>query len=132
MEIRLADVQDIEAWMALVEQVREVFPGLETLEAIVAHRSTVLNFIKNSSGICAEDPGRILGALLFSKESNTLCFLAVDPVFRKQHIAQKMVSFMLTQMPGEKILLFLLTGIATQMVSPLALSISDWAFQRVN
>lgn len=102
MEIRLADVQDIEAWMALVEQVREAFPGLETPETMVEHRSTVLNFIRNSSGICAEDSGRILGVLLFSKESNTLCFLAVDPAFRKQHIAQKMVSFMLSQMPEGK------------------------------
>lgn len=30
MEIRLAQPQDIDAWMALVEQVRDQFPGLET------------------------------------------------------------------------------------------------------
>lgn len=34
MEIKLAQTQDINAWMALVEQVRDVFPGLETAEAI--------------------------------------------------------------------------------------------------
>ena len=34
MEIKLAQTQDIHAWMALVEQVRDVFPGLETAEAM--------------------------------------------------------------------------------------------------
>lgn len=102
MEIRLANAQDIDAWMALVEQVREVFPGLETSEAMAQHRDTVLNFIKNSSAVCAAERERILGALLFSKENSVLCFLAVDPACRRQHIAQKLVSFMLTQMEEGK------------------------------
>lgn len=45
MEIRLAQAQDIDAWMALVERVRDAFPGLETAEAIAEHRATVLHFI---------------------------------------------------------------------------------------
>lgn len=102
MEIRLARAQDMDAWMALVEQVRDVFPGLETAETMAEHRSTVLRFIKNSSAVCAEEEGCILGALLFSKENSMLCFLAVDPSCRRQHIAQKLVSFMLTQMEKGK------------------------------
>ncbi len=102
MEIRLAHAQDIDAWMALVEQVRDAFPGLETAEAMAEHRATVLHFIQNSSAVCAEEEGRILGGLLFSKENSMLCFLAVDPACRKQHIAQKLVSFMLTQMQEGK------------------------------
>lgn len=98
MEIRLAQAQDINAWMALVEQVRDAFPGLETTEAIAEHRATVLRFIAQSSAICAIDVNRILGILLFSKEAGELCFLAVDPTYRRQHIAQQLVSFMLTQM----------------------------------
>ncbi len=66
------------------------------------HRDTVLNFIKNSSAVCAAERERILGALLFSKENSVLCFLAVDPACRRQHIAQKLVSFMLTQMEEGK------------------------------
>ncbi len=98
MEIRLARTQDIAAWMALVEQVRGAFPGLETAEAMAQHRASVLRFIQNSSAVCAEQEGRILGELLFSKENSMLCFLAVDPTCRRQHIAQKLVRFMLTQM----------------------------------
>ena len=46
MEIRLAGAQDIDAWMALVEQVRDIFPGLETAGAMAEHRATVLHFVQ--------------------------------------------------------------------------------------
>lgn len=102
MEIRLAHARDIDAWMVLVERVRDTFPGLETAEAMAEHRATVLRFIQHSSAVCAQEDGRILGGLLFSQENSMLCFLAVDPACRRQHIAQKLVSFMLTQMEEEK------------------------------
>lgn len=102
MEIRLAQAQDIDSWMMLVEQVRDAFPGLETAEAITEHRATVLHFIAQSSAICAIDVDRILGILLFSKETGELCFLAVDPAYRRQRIAQQLVSFMLTQMYADQ------------------------------
>lgn len=102
MEIRLAQAQDIDAWMALVEQVRDAFPGLETTEAIAEHRATVLHFIARSSAICAIDADLIIGILLFSKETGELCFLAVDPACRRQHIAQRLVSFMLNLMDADQ------------------------------
>ena len=67
MEIRLAQSRDIDAWMALVEQVRDQFPGLETSKAMEEHRATVLDFIRQSSAICAAEAGQIVGALLFSR-----------------------------------------------------------------
>ena len=102
MEIRLAQEQDIDSWMTLVERVRNVFPGLETTEAIAEHRITVLQFIRTSSAICAVSEGQIRGALLFSRENGMLCFLAVDAACRRQHIAQKLVSFMLSQIEEKK------------------------------
>lgn len=45
---------------------------------------------------------RIVGILLFSKETGELCFLAVDPTYRRQYIAQRLVSFMLTQMDADQ------------------------------
>ena len=97
MEIRLAHAQDIDAWMALVKQVRSMFPGLETAEALAEHKATVLRFIRNSSAVCAVEADRIWGILLFSRETAELCFLAVDSTRRRQHIAQKLVFFMLMQ-----------------------------------
>lgn len=102
MEIRLAQAQDIHGWMALVEQVKDSFPGLEIAEALAEHRETVLRFIRDSSAICAAENGRVVGTLLFSRESSMLCFLAVHPSCRRQHIARQMVNFMLTQMKDGK------------------------------
>lgn len=104
MKIQLAKPENIDAWMVLVEQVRDAFPGLETAEAMTEHRATILKFIQSYSAICAVDAGNIVGALLFLKENSVLCFLAVDPAHRRQHIARQMVDFMLTQMEaGENV-----------------------------
>ena len=81
-----------------MEQVRNAFPGLEIAEAMAEHRATVLQFIQESSAICALEAGRVAGALLFSKENSMLCFLAVDPDLRRLHIARKMVEFVLPHM----------------------------------
>ena len=95
MEIRIANECDIDGWMDLVGKVKDGFPGLETKEALEEHRDTVFDFIHKKSAICARVEDRIVGALLFSKENNMLCFLAVDPGYRRQHIAEKMVAYML-------------------------------------
>ena len=44
----------------------------------------------------------ILQCALFSKENNMLCFLAVDTEYRRQHIAEKMVSYMLKFLDPER------------------------------
>lgn len=98
MLIELGTKQDIDHWMSLVKKVKDVFPGLETKEAMDEHKNTVLDFMGRASAICAKDQGMIVGALLFSSENNEICFLAVDAEHRRQHIAKKMVSFMLTKM----------------------------------
>ena len=95
MEIRIANECDIDGWMNLVSKVKNSFPGLETKEALDGHRDTVLDFIYKESAICARIEDKIIGVLLFSKENNILCFLAVDPEYRRQHIAEKMVAYML-------------------------------------
>ena len=102
MRIELGRVCDINSWMKLVEQVKDNFPGLETREALEEHRNTVLDFMNTESAICAKIGDRIVGVLLFSKENGMLCFLAVAKEYRRQHIAEKMVSFMLTLIDSEK------------------------------
>ena len=102
MTIGLGAKQDIDSWMNLVEKVKDSFPGLETEEALQEHKKTVLDFMERSSAICAKDQGEVVGTLLFSSENNTLCFLAVDSKYRRQHIVEKMVSYMLTKMDSLK------------------------------
>ncbi len=102
MIIELAEKQDIDNWMDLVYKVKDNFPGLETEDALEEHRNTVLEFMDKGSAICAKAGNKIVGTLLFSKESNTLCFLAVDAEYRRQHIAEKMFTYMLTLMNPKK------------------------------
>ncbi len=102
MKIELATKEDIDNWMALVGKVKGSFPGLEAEEALDEHRHTVLEFMDKSSAICAKTGNKIVGTLLFAKETNTLCFLAVDREYRRQHIAETMFTYMLTLMDSEK------------------------------
>ena len=102
MEIRLSKITDIDGWMQLVNKVKDSFPGLETTEALNEHRAVALDFIRNNSAICAATENKIVGSLLFSKDQNTLCFLAVDPDCRRHHIAEQMVNHMLGFMDPEK------------------------------
>ena len=95
MEIRIANECDIDGWMNLVCKVKDSFPGLETKASLDEHRDTVLGFIYKESAICARIEDKIIGALLFSKDNNMLCFLAVDPEYRRRHIAEKMMTHML-------------------------------------
>ena len=102
MKIELGRACDIDDWMRLVNQVKESFPGLETEEALEEHKNTVLEFMREESAICAKSENRIVGTLLFSAKQNMLCFLAVDAAYRRQHVAEKMVSHMLTRMDPQK------------------------------
>ena len=102
VKIKLGVKSDIDGWMNVVDKVKDSFPGLETEEAMDEHRETVLDFMSKGSAVCAEIDGKIVGTLLFSKDDNVLCFLAVDPEYRRQHIAEKMVEYMLTVLDSEK------------------------------
>ena len=93
MKIRLGNEGDIEGWMRLVEKVKQDFPGMETEKALAEHRNTVLDFMRRGSAVCAEEEGKIAGALLFSEKDGALCFLAVDPQERRRHIAGRMVEY---------------------------------------
>ena len=102
MEISLARPCEIDRWMALVDRVKAAFPGLETPEAMAEHRSTVLGFMERNAALCAKINGNIVGVLLFSREDRVLCFLAVDPGFRRRHIAEKLVRHMFTFLDSDR------------------------------
>ncbi len=102
MIIEFATKQNIDDGMDFVNKVKNGFPGLETHKAVEEHRNTVLGFIDKGSAICAKTDNKIVGTLLFSKENNMICFLAVDAEYRRQHIAEKMFSYMLELMGSDK------------------------------
>lgn len=84
MQIRLAQTEDIDRWMELVAKIKAAFSGLKTQEKLLKHRATVLRFVEDCSAICVADGIKLVGALLFSAETNAPCFLAVNP-FTETH-----------------------------------------------
>ncbi|MGN1399647.1 MAG: GNAT family N-acetyltransferase [Erysipelotrichaceae bacterium] len=74
-------------WMQLVRKVSGNFPGLETEERIKEHQQTVLKFMDKKQALCIKSQGAIIGVLLFSRNKNMICCLAVDPQHRRQSVA---------------------------------------------
>lgn len=102
MIVKFAEQCDIDHWMDLVNKVKDNFPGLESTEALNVHKCTVLDFMSKASAICAKVDDQIVGTLLFSRDNNMLCFLAVDEDYRRQHVAENMIAYMLPFMNPEK------------------------------
>lgn len=92
-EIKLATMEDVDGWMALVEVVGEDFPGL----VLEDYRQTLIKNIHRQSALCAKlnQCGEIAGVLLFSLNSGCLSCMAVHPEHRKQGIASMMIKEML-------------------------------------
>lgn len=90
--------EDIDCWMKLVGEVSWNFPGLETADKILEHRQTVLKFMEKRQAVCVRDNGEIIGVLLFSRNRNMICCLAVSPAHRRKGIAAALMTEALGQL----------------------------------
>ena len=91
MKVAYGKPQDIDAWMALVEEVRWNFPGLETQEKLDEHKETVLQFMSKRQAVCVKEGNEIAGVMLFSRGHNMICCLAVSPAYRRRHAASMLM-----------------------------------------
>lgn len=91
MEVCFGQPADIDSWMDLVRQVRWNFPGLETEKDLDEHRQTVLRFMEKRQALCVKSGGQCSGVLLFSRNRNMICCLAVSPESRRTGIASKLL-----------------------------------------
>ena len=87
MEAIFGESSYIDSWMQLVRKVSWNFPGLETEENLEEHKQTVLKFMNKLQAVCVKDSENIVGVLLFSRNRNMICCLAVDPEYRQQGLA---------------------------------------------
>ena len=87
MEAIFGESSYIDSWMRLVRKVSWNFPGLETEENLEEHKQTVLKFMNKLQAVCVKDSETIVGVLLFSRNRNMICCLAVDPEYRLQGLA---------------------------------------------
>ncbi len=90
-----AEEQDIPSWMALVRNLRDYFPGLETEESLIEYKTTLLKNVLRKTALCVKNGEELVGILLFSFNSNCLSCLAVHPAHRKKGIASAMIDRML-------------------------------------
>lgn len=98
MEIRVARPQDLTAWVGLVDPIRQVFPGLETDEAMEGYARDIAGAIARREGLCAWEGETLRGVLVFSREKNELSFLAVAPEGRRKGAARQLIEAMLTEL----------------------------------
>lgn len=96
-----AEIQDIDAWIKMIEIVRDNFPGLETAEKMDGYRQTVINKIKRKTALCVKYGNEIVGVMLFSYHSQCLSCMAVHPKYRRQGIASAMIEKMISLFPND-------------------------------
>ena len=102
MEAVFGESSCINSWMQLVRKVSWDFPGLETEACIDEHEQTVLKFMNKKQALCVKSQGTIIGVLLFSRNKNMICCLAVDPDYRKQGVASILLRKALDELDGSR------------------------------
>lgn len=91
MEAVFGDSSNIDSWMSLVRKVSWNFPGLETEKDLDEHKETVLKFMKKRQALCVKSGETVVGVLLFSRNRNMICCLAIEPEYRKQGLASMLL-----------------------------------------
>ena len=102
METSFGDISYIDSWMKLVRKVSWNFPGLETEEGLDEHKQTVLKFMNKKQALCVRNNETIVGVLLFSRNRNMICCLAVDPDHRMQGLASILLKKALDELDRSK------------------------------
>ncbi len=88
----------LDSWIALVEQVRDSFPGLDTPEALEEHRQIVAQQLAKGEALCISVEQKVAAALIFSRAHNEICFLAVHPELRQLGLGKKLLQAGLAQL----------------------------------
>lgn len=99
LKLKSAEIQDIQSWMALVDLVKDNFPGLETPEGIDGYRKTLLKNIQRETALCVTFENCVVGILLYSYKSSCLSCMAVHPDYRRLGIASMLVEKMIDAFP---------------------------------
>lgn len=102
MEVLFGTPSDIGQWMNLVKRLSWNFPGLETKESIEEHSQTVLKFMRKKQALCVKCKDEIAGVILFSRNHNMICCLAVAPEYRQGGIASALLEKALSELDRGK------------------------------
>lgn len=95
-----AQLSDIPAFMEMMEQVKDYFPGFEEVQfcEMLSER------IEQNEVYVISCRGRIMGGVIFSRERKEIDFLAVVPESRKKGLAARLIITALAQFEvGERV-----------------------------
>ena len=95
MKIGFAQNNDINGWINLLERVKDKFPGLDMDE----YKRGLSTRILEQGALVAKENDMLIGALLFSRESKELEFLAVHPQYRRLGTATALIRNMFAFFP---------------------------------
>ena len=95
--LHIAQSGDIPAWMALVDLVKENFPGLDMED----YQKTLEKNIARGTALCAKAQGQVIGLLLYSISSGCLSCMAVHPLHRKMGVGAALVRMMIQRFPED-------------------------------
>lgn len=102
MKVLFGTPSDLENWINLVQRVSWNFPGLETEESIKEHSQLVLRFMNKKQALCIKCSGEIVGVILFSRNRNMICCLAVAPEYRRRGIGSLLLEKALSELDRSK------------------------------
>ena len=95
--LHIAQSRDIPAWMALIDLVKENFPGLDMED----YQRTLEKNIAHGTALCAKSQGQVIGLLLYSISSGCLSCMAVHPLYRKMDVGAALVHMMIERFPED-------------------------------
>ena len=91
--------EDIEDWLVLAGKVKDALPGLSGELESGACRRQLETAIEHREALVLRDGGKLAGVLAFSREGETLDYLAVDPGFRGHRVASRLFQTCAAQFP---------------------------------
>ena len=99
-DIRIAETEDIPAWMELMRLAIDGYPVMDETDYLNA----ITKAIEEERALILEEGNLLIGAMTFSKNSGSIDFLGIHPQYRNQGIQKIFLDTLLeNHLPGREI-----------------------------
>ena len=99
-DIRIAETEDIPAWMELMRLAIDGYPVMDETDYLNA----ITKAIEEDRALILEEGNLLIGAMTFSKNSGSIDFLGIHPQYRNQGIQKIFLDTLLeNHLPGREI-----------------------------
>ena len=99
-DIRIAETEDIPAWMDLMRLVIDGYPVMDETDYL----NEITKAVEEKRALILKEGNLLIGAMTFSKVDNSIEFLGIHPQYRKQGIQKLFLEVLLENyLPGQEI-----------------------------